>query len=231
MSKRHDLRKPSEQATETELRRLGVPDVRDYGQELWPEQVRELLQEIWPPDPKRWLADFIVRLPDDTKVLADAKFALKNTGNHTIEMRALLTARREVVPVWYVCSVYEERDRDQRPLVERFHSFKAIRSDQVPTHVALDACCESCREIYLSSADEMAVNRALPRHCPVYVDKYGPPGIASGSGTPWFLIRGHDFPPENPLGLPHLPCTCQGCLDEDAWLALGVEPRRFRRTG
>jgi hypothetical protein len=178
MNARWEKREHNEQATAEHLRGIGC-EVLPYGQDLLSEAARELLRgdpNAWP----RWLADFIVRTPGQDRLLVDAKFALPGTLNHSIEMRSLWAARREGLPVWYVCSFYD-------PTSDKFVGFKAIDAATVPTGWP---CCFGCATAY-----ETQMITQLPVYCPIQEQN------SRGSRTPFFVVKPGAFPDVDPFGI------------------------------
>jgi hypothetical protein len=181
-------------ATERAVRKLGHR-VSSYGQELLSDAAREMLRRAITLE--RWLADFIVKLASGEVVLVDAKFSYARNVNHSIEMRSLLAARRDELPTYYVCSVWDDDSRT-------FTDFKVIAAAQVPTAWP---CCPGCSQLFQSSTDVAVVNKLLPTHCPTAMRSRG------GSGTPYFVVQQAAFPPYgDPFGFgPPAPQPCRVC--------------------
>lgn len=194
MSDRMLVSKLNQEATSDKLIALGNT-VQVYGQELLSDAARELLRGA--PTLDRWLPDFLVRTHAADVVLVDAKFSYSHNRNHSIEMRSLLAARREGLPVWYVCSLYQETTGE-------FDQYKTISATSVPTAWP---CCPSCLMIWLSSTDAQIINHLLPTYCPMARSS------ATGSRTPYFVVKAESFPVEgDPFGLlPRAPQPCRVC--------------------
>lgn len=194
MSDRMHIAKLNEDATAAKLESL-KNHVQTYGQALLPPAARELLRGS--PTLDKWLPDYLVDTVRDGVVLADAKFSYPKNRNHSIEMRALLAALRQGIPVWYVCSFYD-------PDTGAFYDYKAIKATSVPTAWP---CCPSCLLIWHSSPDAQVVNQLLPEHCQrARID-------VAGSRTPYFVVKLDTFPATgDPFGLlPRDPQPCRIC--------------------
>lgn len=163
------LSERNQDETEAYLREFCL-NVQRYGQDLLSPGIRELLRSA--PNLDRWKADYMVRTEEGVTMLADAKFAFAGTGNHSIEMRSLLTASREELPTIYVCSMWTG---------EEFVDFTSILALHVPTTWP---CCAVNFEQFQSSSDARVVNAALDEYCPATER------TVRSSGTPYFVVPG-----------------------------------------